>query len=305
MEQSEQLFTSAANAGYASRPLLLFYGISQAGRAIAAASVKAGEKEWDLAKHGITADVDGRYRRLANLGLHDTKGGGSFIGLASLLSSSTLGQGVPLGKIWCTIPELRPFPLESSNQPLHPFLGFSLQGPGERISDGEFRIYGWLDGVSKRFLRDDEERKVCEFISHYPTLTGAQEAGNQLRKVTQSFSEGECARISRVWVLKSPPENVQEWSQSLTTPYAGDERRYVFPALDGSDKPIHPLIAWWALLFSLSMLARYKPAKWTEFIDVDRSPDAASVEHALDCALHVCPELVHHTIRAVSSRRDP
>ncbi|MGW1391953.1 YaaC family protein [Streptomyces nigra] len=36
LEQSEQLFTAAASVGPASRPLVLFYGLSQAGRAIAA-----------------------------------------------------------------------------------------------------------------------------------------------------------------------------------------------------------------------------------------------------------------------------
>lgn len=37
LEQSEQLLRGAADLGFASRPLNLFYGLSQAGRAISAA----------------------------------------------------------------------------------------------------------------------------------------------------------------------------------------------------------------------------------------------------------------------------
>jgi hypothetical protein len=37
LQQAEQLFHAAREAGFASSPLLLFYGLSQAGRAIAAA----------------------------------------------------------------------------------------------------------------------------------------------------------------------------------------------------------------------------------------------------------------------------
>ena len=32
----------------------------------------------------------------------------------------------------------------------------------------------------------------------------------------------------------------------------------VYPSLDGGSRPIHPLLVWWAILFRLSMLARYR-----------------------------------------------
>src|SRR5216684_2416922 len=41
LEQAEQLFTAAEAVGDATRPILLFYGLIQAGRAIAAASTDA------------------------------------------------------------------------------------------------------------------------------------------------------------------------------------------------------------------------------------------------------------------------
>ena len=53
MEQSEELFKAAANVAPPSRPILLFYGLSQAGRAVAAAS-KTATTDWELQAHGIT-----------------------------------------------------------------------------------------------------------------------------------------------------------------------------------------------------------------------------------------------------------
>jgi hypothetical protein len=43
LEQAEQMFRAAAGVGPATRPLLVFYGLSQAGRAIAAAALTNGE----------------------------------------------------------------------------------------------------------------------------------------------------------------------------------------------------------------------------------------------------------------------
>ena len=52
LEQSQQLF-SAASVDYASRPILLFYGLSQVGRAIAACATAGGMNDWQLKGHGI------------------------------------------------------------------------------------------------------------------------------------------------------------------------------------------------------------------------------------------------------------
>ena len=40
------------------------------------------------------------------------------------------------------------------------------------------------------------------------------------------------------------------------------------------------------------MLARYQPRKWTDALDIDKSPDAAAPEYALNTALEVIPHLV-------------
>ena len=66
-------------------------------------------------------------------------------------------------------------------------------------------------------------------------------------------------------------------------------------SIGGDQQALHPLLAWWAILFALSMLARYQPDTWTDYLDVDKSP-AVPVETLLDRALLTCPELLLHAI---------
>jgi YaaC-like Protein len=71
---------------------------------------------------------------------------------------------------------------------------------------------------------------------------------------------------------------------------------HVLPSVGGSGKPSHPLVTWWAVLFSLSMIARYVPDGWGEIISVNVSPAATAVESLLSQAATGLPELIYDTI---------
>ncbi|MFC5003289.1 YaaC family protein [Dactylosporangium cerinum] len=61
LQQAEELFDAASSVGVASAPLPLFYGLSQVGRAIAAAASALSGEDWQLSGHGIKAQqLDGR-----------------------------------------------------------------------------------------------------------------------------------------------------------------------------------------------------------------------------------------------------
>ena len=51
-------------------------------------------------------------------------------------------------------------------------------------------------------------------------------------------------------------------------------------------------MTWWALLYGLSMLARYHPAEWTNALRLDDSPEAVPLRAALDEALVAVPQFV-------------
>ena len=106
-------------------------------------------------------------------------------------------------------------------------------------------------------------------------------------------------RVQRAWTLAAD-EEPGEFRDALTRPYLGDDDRYVFPSIGGDTHALHPLLAWWAVLFALSLLPRYQPDTWTRYLDVDSSAHAEPLETLLDQALVVCPQLLLHAIGSVS-----
>lgn len=67
---------------------------------------------------------------------------------------------------------------------------------------------------------------------------------------------------------------------------------YVMPSAGNSTQVLQPLMTWWLVLFSFSMLARYHPKQWTETLTLQTSKSASQVEHLLDLAVSVVPEMV-------------
>jgi YaaC-like protein len=106
--------------------------------------------------------------------------------------------------------------------------------------------------------------------------------------------------VMRTWT-PPPGADPQTLGETLTQPYRGDNDRWIFPAIAGDSLPMHPLLAWWAVLYTLSMLARYQPAAWTAHIDINTNSNAIPLETVLTRALDVCPELILFVIRAVTA----
>jgi YaaC-like Protein len=289
LQQAEELFTAAAAIGPSSQPILLFYGLSQAGRAIAAASKSASGTNWRLTGHGI------KVRNLQHPVLHEIavadQGTGSFTQLGPLLRSGSLPNGASLGELWATIPDLYMTPIN---------YGSSVYKRVLRLDDvgiGGGKITAWVRGLPWRFTDPYTEADAVAYLASYPTLAGSVSPGpgNQFHPEQPAVTTG----VPRAWPMPAD-QDLDAFEESRTWPYRGDDERCVFPALGGSTVPLHPLLAWWAILYSLSMLARYEPATWSEHLDVDSSRDAVPLETALSRALDTCPQLILHAIRAVS-----
>lgn len=134
----------------------------------------------------------------------------------------------------------------------------------------------------------EERARVAAFLENYPSLRGwrfTTPAGNPVGLTAGTAS--------------------LEWdshanSDTLTTGYRGG--RYAFPRLGGTDAAAHPLLIWWAVLYSLSMLARYEPTEWVERTSINQSADANAIEYLLGESLVVLPELIHRTLLYVAAR---
>src|SRR5215469_7120888 len=111
LEQAEQMFKAAATVGQATRPVLAYYGLNQAGRAISAAASAVGDNEWRLSGHGIYAkNLHGSLADIA-ITCDQPDGKGSFAKLSQTLNSPLWKGPITFRSFWDSIPETRLTPL--------------------------------------------------------------------------------------------------------------------------------------------------------------------------------------------------
>jgi hypothetical protein len=305
LEQSEQLLRGARQLGYASRPLSLFYGLSQAGRAISAAWCSPSEgrhQAWRLSGHGINAkplngDLDRikiEEQDISRLRRAD-KARPSFPGVASVLGSEHLLRPVSFVDLWACLPEAigRPapgddgrfgplqiqhptFPPDQADTYVAAVLAWTHNWPINQMRE-------WLDAGGAVF----NSRIHTTILTKYPTLNPPASPPEH-GWPTGWFGRRGSARL--IWHLGEAVEMIEADLTLMLqeTPYR--DEHWIFPAVAGQQ--VHPLMAWWAVLYTLSMLARYEPERWVSIVDVDHSEWATPLEHLLDHALDAVPEVI-------------
>ena len=180
-----------------------------------------------------------------------------------------------MGQIWLTIPDL------AAKAPTRNSPGYLPTLRLEHFSeDGRPNFSSWIEGMPQRFGSPNyNEDDIVTFCSPYPTL-----AGSTGRRVSNQPPlpdiERQSVRVRRAWMLAADQEP-GEFHDGLTRPYLRDDARHVFPSIGGDTQALHPLLAWWAVLFALSLLARYQPDTWTRYLDVDSSAYAEPLEMLL------------------------
>jgi len=294
LEQAEQLMEAAARVGPAARPLPLFYALSQAGRAIAAARLPA---DWELKGHGLS--MVGPASTDTNLLERHVKSNAStadsFSRVAAAVGSGALTAPVELGALWSALPDLL-FP-----------------GPPERRwripvrivadDDGARDVMGLLGNkvieasVMGFSAVEPDEARVRAELEHYPTAKGGQPvtvAGTD--KVASAMVPG-LGVLPRVRWSADGVDGVDPLLrlEEIAPEYRRLGERFGIPRLEQGDF-LQPIMLWWALLFGLSSLARYEPGRWVDALQVDRSVLAVPLEVALEEALAAIPELVLSTL---------
>jgi hypothetical protein len=305
LEQAEQMFRAAARVGPATRPLLVFYGLNQAGRAIAAAGSGVHGEEWRLSGHGIkTRGLDGPLAKIT-VRCEKAGGSGSFVRLSELLDSPVWAESTPttLSSLWDCIPETRLTPLTDDESRRCPLLVDTQRMHGEPHPLASVPVLYFPPWVVDS---PHGRQSLVEYLEAFPGARGfdsfvrdGREPDSQPRFFKELDGWGE---LQMNWQVAGGQQcdfsEQVAFLVGITRPYK--DSIYFFPAPDRSDKSIHPLMAWWAVLHALSMLARYQPAEWAGHIDVDRSPYAVSLENLLETAIVLVPKLVDDTIWQVS-----
>jgi hypothetical protein len=279
LEQAQQQYAAAAVIGYESRPLNLFYGLSQAGKAVAASSplldqrhAAADRKSWRTATHGLTLTPSGSdfwsWRVEVSPGATD-----SFSRASIPLDSPTGFDSIELGALAAQLPE---FAME--------WRSFDSWPRGLHVSDA---MSGGSDIFYLREYRGAlEPIAVQAYAALYPALDGAlaqlKEDGSLIHHETQG----------PVLLLDSSRiegDGYRRWPSGARR-YASS--RLVFPEAGKTGSSLHPVMVWWLLLFGFSILARYHPKEWTEALTMGSSPIASQIEFLLDSAVASVPELL-------------
>lgn len=206
---------------------------------------------------------------------------------------------VRLGALWDSLPLSLPRQLSDGHR-LPPLYASALS-VGEKphplltIDVGEFP-----DHVVDAASRD----ALLAFLDLYPGTAGFE---SYVRAVMGSDAPGferhipDAGWLTMHWQMPGTVSKSERMGRmsTMTRGYAG--HRYFFPKLGGLSRELHPLMVWWAVLYTLSMLTRYEPAQWAGHIDIDASQHAILVEKLLDLAMQHLPVLIAETIDEVAT----
>ncbi len=292
LTQAEELWAAASAVGPASLPLPLFYSLSQATRAICAAWLLG--PEWEPGAHGLKdANAGGAHPLLMRVSVTKRRGE-AFRMLAAAVKSPLLEGEATLSDLWASLPEFPPDRSVTGEARRWLLLRPSLAPVAH-----ERRIEHLLaprDGVFYIGRKELED-----VLPDYPTTNGWIYAG--VAEGVPGFAE------SVVWFPEtdpSPDEHPFRLLSEVGDPMtSGARRRFaVRPRLgSGLGPPPSQLLTLWALLFGLSMIARYYPATWVRALDPDGSKLAVPLETGLDVALKRVPELILPALTGSDEKR--
>jgi hypothetical protein len=309
LAQFDELIAAAASVDPASRPLPLFYALSQAGRAIAAAHA---EGVWRLRMHGLSApDLDRAPQAIEvrRAPRENESWVDSVTGVAAATRTGVFTDTATIGALWASLPEL--FNLQPTSPDADPRpLRLVPENPGPEnlhLQTDPGHVYATVVGFSG--TADELVRHLAEC---YPTSGDPKLCQPQGLPYVQQHTVCGYGFLFR-WDADAPDINghigtldrlAPADSQHVPTdgpwlvfpPSDGFQPRWLRPSVGGA--ALSSLLSWWTLLFGLSMLARYEPAVWTTALDYDSSDLAAPLDAVLATGLARIPELVLATLTA-------
>lgn len=279
LQQCGELLAAAGASGPASAPLPLFYALSQAGRAIAAA--RCPDARWDFKGHGLMIKED-----TSNIGAslvipkpHKT-GSDAFSVVADATGSGVLTASIELGTLWASLPDVEVIAGLGVGEPrpLH-----VAPKPGSRKAvSAELRIPAAAASTPPAFR---------SYMQPYPQADGCFVMDS---RDVALLPDAEKSNISVL--LWRDDDGAPRQIRDVCGTYLGDLDTYLWPGIGPSREILSPLMTWWAVLLALSQLARYVPAAWTEALNRDGSVVAIPIETGLERARRIIPRLVLHAI---------
>lgn len=286
LQQFDELIEASRSAGHASRPLPLFYALSQAGRAVVAAHGSSGR----VSGHGLAEDRGTQGRDVLRRAVVRRKSrDDALTGLCEALgipdpfgSPSIQPPSISVGAAWAALPRWHVLLPEWDAKWFPALRAFNRGGDGR-------------DHMDRRVMElqgSEHPPQVVEGFDplesqRYPTLSGSSwyEPTTKKRRIPMSDDY-------RLGTVRWEEEDDERSVFDVTRRIDHSTERWLLPAATGSDQPFEPITAWWVLLFAMSLLVRYDPALWSSALDLDHSDRAVPLGLILDEALTAVPKLI-------------
>jgi hypothetical protein len=298
LSQSEELWEAAAVIGPASRPLPLFYCVSQAGRAVCAAWSLA--EEWRPRGHGlkrhVSDDPDPAKRVFDHAASVDDRPLGIYGMVVDAIRSVAFAGQASVAELWASLPG---FPTVDPNVAGHPPYPIRLERAQARKLaltkpenlEGE-SLLKLIATPTRAVIRSRHPGPPEELPETYPTMSGIEQDGTQpdpLGDEEPVFKfvgeDGNPRLLSRVG--SRPHDDPRSFTKFVVRPKVGE----------AAIGPPSEFLVSWALLFCLSELARYYPDAWVLTLNPDTSTVAVTIEAGLDFALDRAPALISQALR--------
>jgi len=320
LRQSQEFADAADEAGYATKPLPLYYAFSQGVRAIAAAGLD--DPAWRVRGHGAAVKPAEALLSTAIIPnavvSADTRD--------AVTAVQQLDQGLPalvepmdLGDLWCAMPQLPPLPNGlGAERPRSLRLHLPIYDELKERAAGEGRIELAVQGLSAAMTEDE----LAEALRSYPTLAGGESIRSRLPEeppLSQMYNTAQSlptwrsdalmldVGYGRKWISEAPVlswpigSEGEEKRFGALAPVAIEgltDQRLVFPTVGGACQPSFVAL-WLLLLLGLSSLVRYEPAMWIRAVDPNHSTLAVPLEQVCDRASLFVPQILASTFRRI------
>jgi hypothetical protein len=300
MKQAEQFFRLSDQVTYDVKPILLYYGLNQAARGILAA-VANRDEPWQFSGHGLKLFGVEDMQLLGDIQVSDPRRSRNppskpdgFVALARCAGSPTLPKRAAFRELWASLPEGCEALLANSYS-TWAAAGLkvkTLRNPTDpsvevKVVDLTFGVASWSE---------DPQELTAQIHQKYPQIKYLVPAQINGKVPTPDPEAGYQRRTVRLlWSPKEPLVSldfaVEQFTHEIYQGWDGC-KALVVPTLGDNTAPLSPIVTWYAVLFALSMLARYEPATWTRLLDVDNSIDSTAIEYLLDEAHRACVNMI-------------
>jgi hypothetical protein len=209
---------------------------------------------------------------------------------------------VELGALWASLPDLweqdlrderwrRPLPVRRVEYDISEINLIGRWVEATVIYQYQRHQSTGLFGPPDEIGNDQFDAIVTAELDHYPTAEGW--VFNRPRGIRSDRRTFDTWDVEIAWEAQSENVGVREGEfQKHVVEHRIHNEWWLRPDLNKAGDFLLPLLTWWALLYGLSMLARYHPAEWTAALRLDDSAEAVPLQAALDEALVAVPQFV-------------